>query len=144
MTCSFNLCFLSMCFIIYFLSSNVGRQHYRLYTIHKIPSLKVLDFTKVKQSERERAERLAKSAAGAAMEEDARLEARIAAASMNEDDELNGTKGSSTAHTHTGAANGINTFEPGEGKTTQESFAIQFSAEEKAQIHEMVVDAASA
>ena len=60
--------------------TSTGRQHYRLYAIHKIPSLKVLDFTKIKQSERERAQRLAASAAGAAMEADARLEARAAAA----------------------------------------------------------------
>lgn len=52
-----------------------GRQHYRLYTIHRIPTLKVLDFTKVKQTERDRAERLATSAAGAALQGDIQQEA---------------------------------------------------------------------
>jgi U2 small nuclear ribonucleoprotein A' len=52
-----------------------GRQHYRLYTIRHIPSLKVLDMQKVSQSERNKAERLAKSAAGAALESDVAKEA---------------------------------------------------------------------
>ena len=47
-----------------------GRQHYRLYTIHNIPSLKCLDFAKVKKNERDQAARLANSAAGAALESD--------------------------------------------------------------------------
>merc|ERR1712176_720083 len=38
------------------------RQHYRLYTVHKIPTLKVLDFIKVKEKERNQASRLAMSA----------------------------------------------------------------------------------
>ena len=43
----------------------VTRQnHYRLYVIHKIPSLRVLDFSKVKQEERESAARLFSSASG--------------------------------------------------------------------------------
>ncbi|KAK1746934.1 leucine-rich repeat domain-containing protein [Skeletonema marinoi] len=118
---SFALSFL-FCFVY---KLHLGRQHYRLYTIHKIPTLKVLDFQKVKQSERERAQRLAASAAGAAMEADCRLEARAAASSAADD----------------GATN---TFEPGEGKNAEESFATQFTLEEKAQIREMVANAASA
>ncbi|KAL7539799.1 hypothetical protein ACHAXR_009616 [Thalassiosira sp. AJA248-18] len=122
------------------------RQHYRLYTIHKIPTLKVLDFQKVKQSERERAQRLASSAAGAAMEADARLEARAAAATAA------ASSGVSTdaAEFASGAyANGenngtANTFEPGEGKSAEESFATQFTVEEKAKIRELVANAASA
>eukprot|EP00611_Tribonema_gayanum_P023767 TRINITY_DN5077_c1_g1_i1.p1 TRINITY_DN5077_c1_g1~~TRINITY_DN5077_c1_g1_i1.p1 ORF type:complete len:251 (+),score=121.96 TRINITY_DN5077_c1_g1_i1:157-909(+) len=51
-------------------------QHYRLYVIHKIPSLKALDFCKVKKEERARAERLFQSAAGRAMEEDIALQAK--------------------------------------------------------------------
>lgn len=115
------------------------RQHYRLYTIHKIPTLKVLDFQKVKQSERERAERLATSAAGAAMEADARLEARAAAAASSDDAAF--AAGASAA---ANGENGANTFEPGEGKSAEESFATQFTAEEKAKIRDMVANAASA
>eukprot|EP00985_Skeletonema_marinoi_P006529 scaffold2818_cov133-Skeletonema_marinoi.AAC.15 len=114
----------------------LGRQHYRLYTIHKIPTLKVLDFQKVKQSERERAQRLAASAAGAAMEADCRLEARAAASSAADD-------GAVTSKSYNGD-NETNTFEPGEGKNAEESFATQFTLEEKAQIREMVANAASA
>jgi U2 small nuclear ribonucleoprotein A' len=55
-----------------------GRQHYRLYTIHQIPTLKVLDFEKVKAVERDRAQRLANSAAGAALQSDVQNEATAA------------------------------------------------------------------
>jgi predicted DNA-binding protein (UPF0251 family) len=41
-----------------------------LYTIHHIPSLKCLDCTKIKRTERQRATRLFQSAAGAALEND--------------------------------------------------------------------------
>lgn len=119
--------------------TSTGRQHYRLYAIHKIPSLKVLDFTKIKQSERERAQRLAASAAGAAMEADARLEARAAAAATATTDD----NGASLA-LYANGENGTNTFEPGEGKSAEESFATQFTLEEKAQIRNMVANAASA
>mmetsp|Transcript_23708 Transcript_23708/g.57178 ORF Transcript_23708/g.57178 Transcript_23708/m.57178 type:complete len:241 (+) Transcript_23708:218-940(+) len=118
-----------------------GRQHYRLYTIHKIPTLKVLDFQKVKQSERERASRLATSAAGAAMEADARLEARAAAATAASSSADDAALSNATM---TNGDNGTNTFEPGEGKSAEESFATQFSAEEKAAIRDMVANAASA
>lgn len=121
----------------FWLRNNIsGRQHYRLYTIHKIPTLKILDFQKVKQSERERANRLASSAAGAAMEADARLEARVAAAAAPDD--------SVTASKAFTGEDGVNTFEPGEGKNAEESFATQFTIEEKAKIREMVANAASA
>ena len=95
-----------------------GRQHYRLYTIHKIPTLKVLDFQKVKQSERERAGKLAASAAGAAMEADARLEAHAAASSSND------VKLSAANYTNDGETN---TFDPGAGQTSEQTFATQFS-----------------
>lgn len=125
-----------------------GRQNYRLYAIYKIPTLKVLDFQKVKQSERERAQRLATSAAGAAMEADARLEAiaaaaTTAAASMEEDGALLAAGGAYAAGAVNGE-NGTNTFEPGEGKSAEESFATQFTVEEKAKIRDMVANAASA
>ena len=51
-----------------------GRQHYRLYAVHHIPTLKVLDFARVTKSDRDRAQRLAKSAAGAALEKDVQQE----------------------------------------------------------------------
>lgn len=119
-------------------SPSPGRQHYRLFAIHKIPTLKVLDFQKVKQSERERAQRLAASAAGAAMEADARLEARAAAAAVPGDD------GGGTYAVSANGENRTKTFEPGEGKSAEESFATQFTLEEKARIREMVANAASA
>ena len=100
-----------------------------------------MDFQKVKQSERERAQRLASSAAGAAMEADARLEARAAAssaASSATDDAV------ATAGAYVNGESAANTFEPGEGKSAEESFATQFTVEEKAQIREMVANAASA
>ena len=99
------------------------RQHYRLYTILKIPSLQVLDFTKIKASERERAKRLASSAAGAALESDVQVEARQQ------------QQQSSTSSTSL-------TFVPGAGNTAQESFGI-FTPEQKAQIREMVANAKS-
>jgi len=96
-----------------------GRQHYRLYTIHRLPTLKVLDFLKIKPSERSRAERLATSAAGAALESDVQVEARRTASSA------------------------ARTFEPGEG--LGESFVVaNFSTEEKAQIRELLANASSA
>ncbi len=91
----------------------------------------------MKQSERERAQRLALSAAGAAIEADCRLEARAAAAVAAPDD------GAIASKTYSGD-NETNTFEPGEGKNAEESFATQFTLEEKAQIREMVANAASA
>lgn len=42
----------------------VTRRHYREYVIHKFPNLKVLDFKKVKQKERENAKSLFKSKEG--------------------------------------------------------------------------------
>lgn len=96
------------------------RQHYRLYTIYKIPTLKVLDFVKVKQAERDRAKRLAMSSAGAALEGDVKVEAREAAKSM-----------SSTAKT----------FTPGEGHSAKESFVANFSPEQKVQIRDLIAGA---
>ena len=55
-------------------SSNVGRQHYRLYAIHHIPTLRVLDFQRITKTEREKALRLSQSAAGAALEKDVQQE----------------------------------------------------------------------
>lgn len=97
---------------------STGRQHYRLYVIQSIPTLKVLDFARVTKTERERAERLAKSAAGAALEADLQVE---------QQQQHSGTK----------------TFVPGEGQSAQESFKASFTPEEKAQIRELVVNAAN-
>lgn len=93
-----------------------GRQHYRLYTIKNIPSLKVLDYVRITKSERDRAERLANSAAGAALEAD-----------------VQGEQQSSSTKT----------FVPGEGLSAEASFTTSFTAEEKAQIRELVANASS-
>jgi len=98
----------------------VERQHYRLYTIHKIPSLKSLDFVRITASERDRSERLASSAAGAALESDVQQEAN---SSM--------------------AAGGAKTFTPGEGESAQEAFVTNFTHEQKEMIRQMVADAKS-
>jgi U2 small nuclear ribonucleoprotein A' len=45
-----------------------------LYTIHHIPTLRVLDFQRITKTEREKALRLSKSAAGAALEKDVQQE----------------------------------------------------------------------
>ena len=92
----------------------LGRQHYRLYTIHSIPSLKVLDHQRITQTERDRAKRLAGSAAGAALESDIQDE-----------------------------AGRLNTFTPGEGSSAEESFVVNFTVEEKKQIRVMVANAKS-
>lgn len=90
------------------------RQHYRLYTIQSIPSLKVLDHQRITKTERDRANRLASSAAGAALESDIQDE-----------------------------AGRQNTFTPGEGATAEESFVVNFTAEEKEKIRQMVANAES-
>ena len=96
------------------------RQHYRLYVIKKIPTLRVLDFTKISKSERDRADRLANSAAGAALESDVQGEAR-----------------SSTA------AGGAKTFVPGEGRSAEESFVTNFTPQQKDMIRQMIANASS-
>ncbi|KAL3934249.1 MAG: hypothetical protein SGARI_003473 [Bacillariaceae sp.] len=90
------------------------KQHYRLYTIKHIPSLKVLDFQRVTKTERDRAERLASSAAGAALESDVQEEGRHA-----------------------------KTFTPGESETAEEAFVVNFTPEEKERIRQMVANAKS-
>mmetsp|Transcript_23709 Transcript_23709/g.57182 ORF Transcript_23709/g.57182 Transcript_23709/m.57182 type:complete len:146 (+) Transcript_23709:875-1312(+) len=75
------------------------------------------------------------------MEADARLEARAAAATAASSSADDAALSNATM---TNGDNGTNTFEPGEGKSAEESFATQFSAEEKAAIRDMVANAASA
>jgi hypothetical protein len=87
-----------------------------LYTIKNIPSLKVLDHQRITKTERDRAERLASSSAGAALESDVQSEGRQSK-----------TK----------------TFTPGEGSTAEESFVVSFTPEEKEQIRLMVANAKS-
>lgn len=79
----------------------------------------------MKQSEREKASRLAQSSAGATLEGDVRAEARLAAKA-------------SAASTFTAEVDESKTFEPGQGRTTQESFVINFTPEQKAKIREMI------
>ena len=69
---------------------------------------------KIKDAEREKANRLAKSAAGAALEGDVQMEAREAT-----------TK----------------TFTPGEGQSTKEAFITNFSPEQKLKIKQMITSA---
>ena len=95
--------------------SSTGRQHYRLYTICHIPSLKVLDFCRITTAERDKARRLAKSAAGAALESDVQQEAQ------QQD----------------------RTFTPGEGQSAAESFQTSFTPEQKEQLRTMVANAKS-
>ena len=90
-----------------------------------MPTLKVLDFVKVKEAEREKAKRLAMSAAGAALESDVRLEARNAATATSS------------------SSSGAKTFVPGEGQSAEESFTTQFTKDQKEQIRKMVAEASS-
>jgi hypothetical protein len=113
----FQSCFSSILYCTVF-DLFIGRQHYRLYAIKHIPSLKTLDYTKITKTERERAERLANSAAGAALESDVQAEAN---------DDTNNTK----------------TFVPGEGTSAKETFVTSFTKEQKEQIREMVANAKS-
>ncbi|KAJ1411181.1 leucine-rich repeat-domain-containing protein, partial [Ochromonadaceae sp. CCMP2298] len=55
------------------------KPHYRLYTIHTIPSLKWLDFKKVQQKEREEAAAFFKSAAGGGLSQAVLAEAKVIA-----------------------------------------------------------------
>jgi hypothetical protein len=115
--------FIRSCRLIYLhnpTTSTTGRQHYRLYTIKNIPSLKILDYVKISKSERDRAERLANSAAGAALEADVR-------------DEQQQQSSSATSKT----------FVPGEGLDIQKAFKAIFTAEEKEQIRDLVANASS-
>jgi len=82
-----------------------------------------LDFIKVKQSEREKAKRLAMSAAGAALESDVQIEARDAQ-----------TKSSN---------NKSKTFTPGEGTSAKEAFVANFTPDQKAAIKEMIANAST-
>lgn len=76
----------------------------------------MLDFIKITTSERDRAQRLANSAAGAALESDIQQEAK-----------------STTTKT----------FVPGEGESAEESFVTSFTPEQKATIRDMVANAKS-
>ena len=91
----------------------VGIHYYRLYTIHTIPSLQVLDYQKINQKEREKAKRFALSAAGAALQSDI----------LQQNTEPD------------------NTFIPGKANTAKENFRIQFTPAQKEQIREMIMNA---
>ena len=79
-----------------------------------------MDYVKISKNERDRADRLAKSAAGAALEADVQGE----------------QSSSSSSFSH-------KTFVPGEGLSAEASFVTSFTAEEKAQIRELVANASS-
>lgn len=74
-----------------------------------------MDYIKISKSERDRAERLSKSAAGAALEADVQGEQATAS----------------------------KTFVPGEGLSAEASFTTSFTAEEKEQIRVLVANASS-
>ena len=80
----------------------------------------MLDFTRITKTERDRAERLANSAAGAALESDVQGEARQNAG-------LDSAK----------------TFVPGEGRSAEESFVTNFTPQQKDQIRQMIANAKS-
>ena len=73
-----------------------------------------MDHQRITQKERDRSKRLAASAAGAALESDIQDE-----------------------------AGQQNTFTPGEGASAEQSFVVNFTAAEKEQIRQMVVNAES-
>jgi U2 small nuclear ribonucleoprotein A' len=99
----------------------LGQQHYRLYTISRMPKLKVLDFIKVTRAEKSAAERLVQSAAGATLEMDVQSETRRAASAATQ------------------------TFTPGEGQMEEDrSFATtSFTPEQKEMIRNMLSEATS-
>jgi U2 small nuclear ribonucleoprotein A' len=92
-----------------------GRQYYRLYTIHHIPTLRSLDFSKVTRTERATALRLAESAAGAALEDD------IAKNRLDNN----------------------NAFDVAEGEDDDAALANAFTLEQKEQIRELLANATS-
>jgi len=99
---------------LFLVGNPVTRIHYyRLYTIHTIPSLQVLDYQKINQKERDKAKRFALSAAGAALQSDI----------LNSESEPD------------------NTFVPGKANTPKENFRIQFTPTQKEQIREMIMNA---
>jgi hypothetical protein len=104
------------------MTQNPGRQHYRLYVIKRIPSLKVFDFSRITKAERDRADRLASSAAGAALESDVQGEARDSGSAAGTD---------------------AKTFVPGEGRSAEESFVTNFTPQQKELIRQMVANARS-
>jgi U2 small nuclear ribonucleoprotein A' len=80
--------------------------YYRLFTIYNIPSLKVLDYVKIKPAERTKAERFAKSSAGRAY-----FSAALAGAAGAQN--INGDTGESLLETD--GTTTVKTFVPGEG-----------------------------
>lgn len=95
------------------------RQHYRLYTISKIPSLKVLDFIKVKEKERCRSKCLAPSVVGTALEGDLRIESRDS------------------------SMTGVKTFTTGECPSMRESFLTNFTKQQQLYIKAMIANSSS-
>jgi len=112
------------------------KQYYRLYAIHHIPSLKVLDMQKIKQSERDKANRLIQSAAGAALELDVQLEKKQHNQNNDDDDEMDTTTTTKT-------------FIPGGGGDDDDDVNMitaattSFTKEQKEQLREMVATATS-
>jgi len=112
---------------LFLVGNPVTRIHYyRLYTIHTIPSLQVLDYIKINQKDRDKAKRFALSAAGAALQSDILQQQN----DRNDDDNTN-------------TSDNTNTFIPGKANTTKENFRIQFTIKEKEQIRHMIMNASN-
>jgi len=86
---------------------------------------------KIKDAERSKAQRLAMSSAGAALEGDVQIEAREAALSDKQKSSEN------TSH------DVVKTFTPGEGQSAKESFVVNFTKEQKIEIKNMIANARS-
>ena len=95
-----------------------GRPHYRLYTIYNIPTLRCLDYIKVKREERVRATKFAKSSTGAALASDVQQQE------------------------HALSSTSVKTFTPGES-TDGTTVVTLFSAEEKEAIRNLLANAGS-
>jgi len=103
-----------------------GHQYYRLYAIIHIPSLKILDYARIKPAERDRATRLANSAAGAALESD------VASERMSNN--------TSTSKSFVpGEAVDIN----GDSSGGKSFVAVNFTTEQKDRIRELLANATS-
>lgn len=59
------------------------KQHYRLYVIHKLPKLRLLDFRKIKLKEREQAKELFKGKKGKQLEKEIGIKSKLTAKELS-------------------------------------------------------------
>ncbi|XP_018026653.1 U2 small nuclear ribonucleoprotein A' [Hyalella azteca] len=95
-----------------------AKEHYRAYVIHKVPQLRVLDFRRIRQRERDAAKKLFKSKSGKELVKAVNRSKAAAAASAN-------------------------TFTPGEGLPQNKNKAQGLSEEEQQAIREAINQARS-